>query len=318
MNRINIACTFDDGYSRHCAVLLSSIFENNKESLFDIYILSDFISEANQGKLSRLVVDKYGQKLHYIQVDRKQFEGLPFGGKFLNISLAAYYRLVLPDVLPRSLDKILYLDCDIVVDGEISSLWNFDLRKKAVAGVEDCIRVSSNAPARLGYPASYSYFNSGVMLMNLSALREMQFTRKAFSYIRWHSKDIVYHDQDILNALLYDKKSFLPIKWNVMECFLFRHPLVHSKYRQELGEAQRNPSVIHFTGKLKPWYEECAHPYKRTYYHYLNKTGLFSGAPVLLYAKRRDRLAFFTRKTFKWILDHLGLGSYLFDVKLGK
>lgn len=317
MNRISIVCTFDNNYSQHCAVLLSSVFENNKESFFDIYILSDFIDETNQNKLSKLV-DNYSQKLHYIQIDKKQFEGLPFGGKFLNISLAAYYRLILPDVLPKSLNKILYLDCDIVVNGDISSLWNLDLQKNAVASVEDSTKVSFNAPKRLGYPTTYSYFNSGVMLMNLSVLREMQFTQKAFSYIRWHLKEIVYHDQDILNALLYDKKIFLPIKWNVMECFLFRRPLIHSKYKKELGDAQRNPVIIHFTGKLKPWYKECTHPYKKIYYYYLTRTALFSDTPFLLYAKRKDKLFFITKKILKWIMDYMRLGSYLYNVNLEK
>lgn len=317
VERINIVCTLDNNYCQHCAVLLSSIFETNKELFFDTYILSDFIDETNRNKLSKLV-DNYSQKLHYIQIDKKQFEGLPFGGRFSNISLATYYRLMLPDVLPESLDKVLYLDCDIVVNGGISSLWNLDLQKNAVAGVEDSVGISSNAPKRLGYPAIYSYFNAGVMLMSLSTLREMQFTPKALSYIKWHLKEIVYHDQDILNALLYDKKIFLPIKWNVMECFLFRHPLIHPKYKWELGDAQKNPVIIHFTGILKPWYKECTHPYKELYYYYLNKTGLFSDTPFLLYVRKIDRIIFYGKKVFKWILDNMKLGSYLYNANLRK
>lgn len=315
MNRISIVCTFDNNYSQHCAVLLSSIFENNKESFFDIYILSDYIDEDNQNKLSKLV-DNYSQKLYYLQIDKKQFEGLPFGGKFLNISLAAYYRLILPDVLPESLNKILYLDCDIVVNGEISSLWNFDLQNNAVAGVEDSIRVSFNAPKRLGYPVNYSYFNSGVMLINLSTLRKMKFTQMAFFYIKCHLKEIVYHDQDILNALLYDKKVFLPIKWNVMECFLFRRPLIHSKYKQEIGDARKNPAIIHFTGKMKPWYKECNHPYKNKYCKYLLLTEWKEYISVEMYTQRFCKMKYHLRQTLKYLLDWLHLGSYIYDNRL--
>lgn len=315
MSRISIVCTIDNNYSQHCAVLLSSVFENNKESFFDIYILSDFIDEVNKNKLSKLV-DNYTQKLYFIQIDKKQFEGLPYGGKFSNISLATYYRLILPDVLPKTLDKVLYLDCDIVVNDEISSLWNLDLQKNAVAGVEDSVEISSNAPKRLGYSSNYSYFNAGVMLMNLSALREMQFTQKAFSYIELHLKEIVYHDQDILNALLYDKKIFLPIKWNVMECFLFRHPLIHSKYERELGDAQKKPIIIHFTGKMKPWYKECNHPYKGKYYKYLLFTEWKEYVSVEMYHQGFCNLKYHLKQILKYLLDWLNIGSYIYDDKL--
>lgn len=115
---------------------------------------------------------------------------------------------MLPEVLPVTLDKILYLDCDIIVNGRIESLWNIDLKYYTIGAVEDNIVISSEAPRRLGYPVQSSYFNAGVMLMNLSLMRDIQFTKNAFVYIEQHLKEIVYHDQDILNVLLYDQKLF--------------------------------------------------------------------------------------------------------------
>ena len=135
---ISIVCTFDNNYSQHCGVLLASLFENNKNIYFDIYIVSDFIDDVNKSRLFALV-SAYSQRLYYIQIDKKKFEGLPFGGKFSHISLATYYRLMLPEVLPVTLDKILYLDCDIIVNGRIESLWNIDLKYYTIGAVEDNI-----------------------------------------------------------------------------------------------------------------------------------------------------------------------------------
>ncbi len=309
---ISIVCTFDNNYSQHCGVLLASLFENNKNICFDIYIVSDFIDDVNKSRPFALVRD-YSQRLYYIQIDKKKFEGLPFGGKFSHISLATYYRLMLPEVLPVTLDKILYLDCDIIVNGRIESLWNIDLKYYTIGAVEDNIVISSEAPRRLGYPVQSSYFNAGVMLMNLSLMRDIQFTKNAFVYIEQHLKEIVYHDQDILNVLLYDQKLFLPIKWNVMECFLFRRPLIHFRYKKELREAQIAPSIIHFTGKLKPWIKECDHPYRDLYYKYLYITEWRNYVPQDKYVRRSQKILFDIKKMIQYVLDKMFLKSYLYD-----
>lgn len=315
VERINVVCTFDNNYSQHCAVLLVSLFEKNKDLCFDIFVVSDFIDVINMSRLIELA-NSYNQRLYYIQIDKKQFEGLPFGGKFSHISLATYYRLILPDVLPATLDKILYLDCDIIVNNKIESLWNIDLKYYAIGAVEDNIVISSEAPRRLGYPVQSSYFNAGVMLMNLSFLRDTQFTKKAFVYIEQHLKEIVYHDQDILNALLYNQKLLLPIKWNVMECFLFRRPLIHVKYKLELRDVQINPSIIHFTGKFKPWMKECDHPYVKLYYRYLCFTGWRGYTSQEKYVHKSQKVLFKIKKTIQYVLDKLSFKSYLYDQSL--
>lgn len=101
----------------------------------------------------------------------------------------------------------------------------------------------------------FYYFNSGVMLMNLSLLREMKFTEKVYDYYKSHKDIIKMHDQDILNGLLYRERHPLDERWNMM-CNT---------------DNVTDYAIIHFAG-IKPWYIECPHPLKGIYYEYLQQT----------------------------------------------
>ncbi len=267
MEKMIIACTCDNNYTAHCGTLLTSIFENNKNRDIEIYILTDYIDEVNRGKF-KILADLYNQKINIIDIDIESFKHLPFGGKFENITLATYYRLLIPSVFPQLYNKVLYLDCDIIIRSDLYELWSLNVDNCAFAAVEDALSQIMECPVRLGYDVSELYYNAGVLLYNLVYLREMHFFQKVEAYCRTNLVHIKFHDQDIINALCHGKIQKIPIKWNIMDSFLFREPCIDSDYRKELDNALQNPNIIHYTGVLKPWFKECNHPYKSEYWYY--------------------------------------------------
>ena len=312
MDQISIVCTCDNKYCQHFAALMSSVFENNKSEDVRVFLVTNFIDESNKKKIQALS-SSYGRELQILEIDEGRFNGLPFGGKFPHISIATFFRLLIPEVIPQCIDKILYLDCDIIVMDNLRSLWDIDLTDVALAGMEDCTLMTKSSPSRLGYPSIYSYFNAGVLLLNLDYLRKMDFVEKFSEYVELYCDKILYHDQDILNALLYDKKRLLPIKWNVMDCFLYKRPPIDRKYISELREAKLRPSIIHYSGFPKPWHKESKHPYKDLYWRYLSLTEYKNELPELVFPTLRLKCIHAAKITLKWIIDHLYLHSYLYD-----
>ena len=268
MDKIHISCACDNNYVPHCGALITSIFESNKANQIDINIVTDGFSNENIAKLKQ-VEQKYNQKINIVKIDISKLSNFPIDKHFNGyINLSTYYRLLLPDLFV-DLDKILYLDCDIIVRKSLSPLWNIDLTGYSIASIHDSISMVESGPQRLGYPESESYFNAGVGLYNLDKLRKINFVSRAFDYINSNKDKIKFQDQDVLNGVLHGTFKQISVKWNLMEVFLLKKPLVESELIPDLLSCITTPSVIHYTNVLKPWFKECNHPYKNEYWKYL-------------------------------------------------
>lgn len=292
MNKMIIACSCDNGYAAHCGTMLTSLFENNKDEDIEVYVLTDYIDDSNREKfisLSRL----YEQNIHIIDIDIMQFETLPSMGDANGASLAAYYRLLIPQVIPNQLEKVLYLDCDMVVRSKLQELWTINIDNFVFAAAEDAFVQVLECPKRLGYNSIDSYYNTGVLLYNLTYLSKIYFLQQVEDYCKTSLNRIQFYDQDIINAICHGKIQRIPVKWNVMESFMFREPWINRNYKEELEIALQAPSIIHYTGELKPWFKECRHPYKKEYWHYrrlspwkdgkiVNKFGRFDGVKMAI------------------------------------
>ena len=134
---IHIACNIDHNYVRHCAVTLVSLFENNPKETFTVHIIARELSETDRNILTALA-EKYKNKACYYIPDAQMLEGFTIRATHNRLSLAAYYRCFLSALLPESIDRVLYLDCDIVILGDITPLWRTPLdAHTGVAVVED-------------------------------------------------------------------------------------------------------------------------------------------------------------------------------------
>ena len=267
---IHIAFNIDSNYMQHCAVTLVSIFENNKEEDISIHIIAQNLSETNKEVLRQLT-ERYHNSVFFYEPDMKLLEGF-FIRKFSKrISIATYYRCILSRILPDSIDKLIYLDCDIVILGSIRPLWDISLAGIGVAAVED---MGCREPARyeiLQYPMEYSYFNAGVLLINLSYWREHDIAQACIDYFHKYPERILYNDQDLLNSILYKDKKLIDIKWNVQDAFYRSASHIIREGNKKEIDALLHPVILHYTNR-KPWKYDSQHPLRNKYYYYLDFT----------------------------------------------
>ena len=266
---MDIVFNVDDGYVRHMCVTILSILDKNPKEVIVFHVITCELSKENREYIDSLLIEDHVSVKFYdvdIKILKKFSVGKLTGNP--NISYAAYLRLFIPDLLPQNIDKVIYFDCDIVVINSFINLWNIDISQYCLAALDDYGNAQECGARRMGLESEFKYFNSGVMLINLQKLREMNFMKKVQDYLVTDGYRILMHDQDILNGLLYKQRLPLEERWNMM-----RNTDNTTDY-----------SIIHFAG-LKPWYIECPHPLKHIYYHYLAMTKWANEKPVHFYSK---------------------------------
>ena len=183
-----------------------------------------------------------------------------------------FARLLLSSVLP-DLDKIIYLDCDIVVLKDLQSLWNLDISDVAVAMAPGLTFEDKKSLNRLGMTSGY-YLNSGVILMNLDYWRKHDVQNRVISYILEKGDKLIYNDQDALNSILQNEHKVLHIKYNYSYCYFHRLIGVsHKEKIREIIEARDNPVIFHYFGPLKPWSLGCYIPGKELFVKYQKLSG---------------------------------------------
>ena len=257
MTDIKITLSTDDNYSQHLCVTLASILANkaDDDKIF-AYILDGGISENNKSKILKLK-NQYDFEIKFVTIDKKFHEKFP-AGKKNHVTLATYYRLLLAEQC-ADVDKILYLDVDIVVKDSLKSFYNTNLDGKYFAGISDT-EEKINA-SRLGIK---EYCNAGVLLLNLKKWREDNITEKFFDWMAKNQNKIVLHDQDIINCVLQDGMLKVDRCWNVQV----------SKYDTSKDFVKLLPQakIIHYIGKHKPWHTDCKQYTKNEYFKYLKLT----------------------------------------------
>ncbi len=269
-NRVNIVLNTDLQYVVHCCTMLSSLFENNINIKFNIHVISGGLTASFINDIRNLVEEKYSQKLYLYIIDS---EALNYFPKYKNshISQAANYRLFVDKILPSDIDKVLYLDCDLIVNNSLEPLWSIDISDCPIAAVEDMWSGKDDNYIRLGYDKKYGYFNSGVLLINLKWWRENNICNNFIEYLKCHD-NLKFVDQDILNGMFYNNRKLLSFKWNVQDGLLRRKPKVRESSMPKLQNEIKCPAIIHYTGSRKPWDYDCINPYKESYFKYLDMT----------------------------------------------
>ncbi len=262
---IHFAFNIDQNYVRFCAVTLASIFENNKEEHIVAHIIQDGLTDIDKQALTDFAC-QYGHEVKFYQPDPKVLEGFTIRKFKKRITLATYYRCLISEILPNDIDKVIYLDCDILVLGKIRPFYDTDLEGNGVGVVDDMGAGDLIRYEILRYPKEYSYFNAGVLLIDLAYWRKHNISEQCVDYYHKNHERIMFNDQDILNALFYNSKKTLPYKWNMQDAF-YRTKAQQSFTTEEL----LNPVILHFTNR-KPWDYDNQHPLKDLFFHYQNFT----------------------------------------------
>lgn len=286
MNKnMNIVLATDNNFVQHCCVTITSILCNNKN--VDIYVITEGLSQKNE-QLLRKQVEKLGGRFHTALVDKAVIAKLPMPKTAAqHISPATYYRLFVAEILPDTINKLIYLDCDIVVRGSLVDYWNVDLTGKPLAAAYQYNSWATNtykgrisSYERLDMHCAVGYFNAGSLLINLKYWREHNVQDMLLRFLESHYDKITSHDQDILNGCFY--KDVFPISniWN------FRYPMPVDYYgtefinREEIKRIARQAVVIHYVNRPKPWEYAGKHIYTKEYYKYLDKTPFAGWRPT--------------------------------------
>jgi lipopolysaccharide biosynthesis glycosyltransferase len=174
-------------------------------------------------------------------------------GSLYKYGPALYTRLFIPEILAQENDRLLYMDCDMIVLSSLRPLMELDLGDCAAAAVPDAESAHPAKDGRVPFPADAPYFNSGLILMDLPRWRERNLTQAVLDVFEREGEGAGWGDQDALNLALMGQWKPLDLAWNVT---------------RPVAEAGcRDPKIVHFTG-TKPWTAACKHPGREHYLRY--------------------------------------------------
>lgn len=297
---ISVVIASDNNYVPHLGALIASIFDNIAAgTCIDLLVLDGGITRVNQAMLSRLVPSS--SSLHFIPMQDE------FTSYFthMHFSRATFYRLILDNIL-TSRDKIIYIDCDTIVLGDLRDLWEVDMEDMPIAAVHDYIMemfcrtktlsadFTGSLPARtylrdyVGIPEEHcdNYFQAGLLIMNLRRIRELGLTKRMTDSLL--SRKYWFLDQDVLNKFFCGSHISLPAEWNVVNVMDDISSHLDRRRARELEEARSNPKLIHYAGyEAKPWINPSA-PLAEYYTLYLRLTFWYEEVMNLPSRSRRD------------------------------
>lgn len=270
---MNILFSSDDNYARHLGVAMISILQHNSD-VKDIrfYVIDNQITQSNIEKLESVITGYDNAEISLIPFEN--FEKQLHLRLSWPISLSSYARLFVGEMLPADVERVLYLDCDVIVNGSLSDLWHTDLHGKCLGAVQDTI--PSKTKASVGLTPRQPYFNAGVLLIDMKMWRLNGIGKKCMSFIETYEGCVSHHDQGVLNGVLSGQWERLPLKYNVMSVhYLMSQSNIYRYYKDEAPfynsldkyEAINNPIILHFTPSFtnRPWEDNCCHPLRDCY-----------------------------------------------------
>lgn len=280
---MHIVCSTDDNYVMPTGIMLTSLCVNNPKIDIHVHVLFENLKESNIKSLTK-TVEFYNKRISFYPIEPDLFSNFPMGKEYQNShiqSMATYYRLYMAEILPPTIDKVIYLDGDIIVRGPLDSLWKCDISNYYIGGVPDEFNNRTDHYNRLKYPQSQGYFNAGVILVNLKKWRETNIINDFLLFIKNYPERLFAHDQDVLNYIFRESKITLEIKYNMQNAYFYKkeYNCLSWEFEEQLLEGQRNPVLVHFTYIPKPWYKNCYHPYKNEFLYY-KKLSLWKEYPT--------------------------------------
>lgn len=309
---MDIVYSSNDNYVQHMAVSMVSLMENNLNLEIVFYIFDDQISKENKGTLWALC-NRYGARLTFIDFQKiarslERHISCP-------ISISTYARLFIPEFLPANCDRVLYLDCDTVINSDISELVSLDMARASVAGVLDTL--PSAAKKNIGLHENAPYINGGVLLIDLKKWRNENRQHDFLKFLEARNWNVFFQDQGVVNAVLKNELMVLAPKYNAMTpVFTTQYSRLISLYdlkgyysEIEVLEAKTHPAILHFTTEYvgRVWEKGCLHPRQDLYLKYLSLTPWRGLIRPKSYLPVKLRLLYWMeRKLPVWILRLIG------------
>jgi len=261
---MNILVTLNSNYLEQLIVMLKSLAYNNKHKKFDIYVMNNSLTKKDIAYLKENVM--HNINIIDLKINDKELNKAPITKRYPK---EMYYRILASFYLPKTVDKILYLDPDLVVINKIDKLYNMKLDNYYFAAASHIWGILQTFNRiRLRMNNNDVYINSGVMLMNIKLLRKEQNRNDVYKFIKKNKSKLMLPDQDVISGLYANKILPLdPYVYNMTEKLLnqtYFLPHINERWIKE------NSVIIHYCGKNKPWKKNYKGKLNK-FYNYYNK-----------------------------------------------
>lgn len=280
---MNIVYSSSNSYAEIAGTSIMSLFENNKDiDNINLFIIDNGISDSNKKNLIR-ISNKYNRKITFLNnLDIEKVTNTRINVGRWHIS--TFYRLFLCSLLPAEIDKIIYIDCDMIILHSLKEIWDMDMHGYFAMGADDCR--SGSYRVNIGLDPGHIYINNGFILIDLKAWRENRIEEMYIEFINKYNGDITYMDQGVLNGVLgsMDKIGLLPLIYNAQTVFFdfkydqikqYRRPVL-AYSQKDYEEAVKDPVIVHFTSCFisgtRPWNEKNNHVYRKEFLNYRKLT----------------------------------------------
>ena len=268
---IHIACCSNEKLAPMFGVVVTSVGINVTSDDVMMYLLHNGLKDSTVKRLQK-IADRYNVGLKFLEIDLEILKDCPTNTKLHYANVMTYARFLLPSMLPN-LDKVIYLDCDLVVCNDLKYLWETDVNDMAVAMAPDLWYQDKATLSRLDINKG-KYLNAGVIVMNLDYWRDNDIRNKLFNFIAEKGSKLTYLDQDALNVILQNERRQLSVKYNVTPCYFSRNLVYYPKeMHEEIREARIDPVIFHYLGSVKPWSLGCYLPGKELFIKYQKASG---------------------------------------------
>lgn len=274
---MHIVYASDEGYARHAAASMLSVIDHNPAKELHFHLLSTGIGEKAAKQLHTLVESRGAVlDIHEMGDLNRWFD---FSVNPRGFAITTLARLFLARVLPESIDRVLYLDCDTVVLGDLRPLLTLDMDGCVLGMVMEPTATKARR-VQLKLPDAQPYFNAGVLLIDLKRWRDENTEQTVLSFYRDMGGDLVAPDQDAINGALVGHIKQIP------PCYNFGTVQLYYPYKAQVKIASptpmmpeadyraavAHPVIIHYLGEERPWRAGNRHPYREKYEHYLSQT----------------------------------------------
>ncbi len=247
MNNINILMSVNKKFLEHVEELIFSLLHYSSRPL-NIYLMyiKDELKEEDLENIKIFVNNIGNGKIIPILFDAKNLEGMPITdneGDFFGME--AYSRLFCAYTVPEEVEKILYLDADMICTGDIAELYDLELDEKTWIACEDG-GIQEKDLIRLNLPLDYKYINSGMLLIDIKKIRENYAEKDMVKMIRENQEVLVYPDQDFINKMFRKDIKIVDNKYNLIA--------KGTRYK----DLKSKPLIIHYAGSTKPWHDDVS------------------------------------------------------------
>lgn len=255
---INILISVNKKFLEHIEeFIITLIYYSSKKINFYLMYIENELNEQDLKKISEFVLKTKKAEIIPIKFNTTDLEGVPLtDNEGAYFGLESYSRLFSAFKLPKDIDKILYLDADMICMGDIAELYDINFDGRTWCACQD-LGVTEKHLNRIGLPKNYKYINSGMLLINLQKLRKNYTENDIITLIRQIEEKLIYPDQDFINLIFKDDIKIINNKYNLV--------IKDVRY----ADLKEKPLILHYAGSVKPWDDDVSRfeiEYMKPYY----------------------------------------------------